>query len=285
MRRLLATGMHGWIEGELACRLAAFPGEYLFERISVRGDAWELADWSGYDSVLHLARIKGEGDPVAAEEALARRIAAKCAHDGVPHLLYMSTFHVYGVDALPDAIVDTWTVPAPVTVYGRAKLAAERAIAVELEGTGVRLSIVRPPLVYGPRQRGSNFSAIARFAARTPLFPETRNARSMIWSQNLCELVRLLCDRQQNGLYLPQDSEWVDTAELVRVLGRAQGNRVMTVPGTAPLMHLASRLHPKLGKLFGSARYTMDASGCGLNYRLAGTTEAVARCIGAGDSL
>lgn len=285
MRRLLATGAHGWLEEELERRLAAFPGKYKLDRVSVRGDAWERTDWSGYDSVLHLALVKDKGDSVAAEEALGRRVAAKCARDGVPHLLYMSTFHVYGVDALPDAAVDEGTAPAPVTAYGKAKLAAERAIAEELEGTGVRLAVMRPPLVYGPGQRGSNFSSLARLAARTPIFPETRNARSMIWSQSLCELCRLVCDRQSGGTYLPQDPEWVDTARLVRDLGAVQGNQVRIVPGTALLMRVAAYLHPKLGKLFGSARYALEASDCGMKYRLADTAAAVAKSLGTGEVL
>lgn len=281
MRRYLVTGATGWLAGELERRLAAFPGEYELDRVSVRGDAWELADWSGYGSVLHFALVRGEGDSVAAEEALARRVAAKCARDGVPHLLYMSTFHVYGAESLPDAIVDGETEPAPATAYGRAKLAAERAIAGELGGTGVRLAVVRPPLVYGPGQEGSNFSSLARLAAKTPLFPETGNARSMIWSQSLCELCRLVCDRRSGGAYLPQDPAWVDTARLVRALGAAQGNRVRIVPGTAPLARAAARLHPRLAKLFGSARYSLGASECGMDYRLADTADAVSRSAGA----
>jgi len=53
--------------------------------------------------------------------------------------------------------------PAPVTWYGRSKALAERAV-VAFSAVGMPVTIVRPPIVYGPRDRGllSVFQAIAR---------------------------------------------------------------------------------------------------------------------------
>ena len=150
----------------------------------------------------------------------------------------------------------------------------------EVEGSPTRLAVVRAPLVYGPGEERGNFPKLVKLAARIPVFPSTRNARSMICSENLCELVRLLIDGQLEGLYLPQDPEWVDTACLVRDLGAVQGNRVGIVPGTALLMRAAARLHPKLGKLFGRTRYSLEASECGLEYRITDTSSAISRSLG-----
>lgn len=282
MRRYLVTGVRGWLAGELDRRLSAFPGEYRLDRVSVRGDGWEESDWSSYDGVFHLASVVYGDDPEATNARLASRVAAKCVTDGVTWMLLMSSFSVYGAEARPDVLVHSSTAPEPVTPYGKSKLEAEMRAAVALDGSPVRLAVVRAPLVYGPGQARGSFPALAALARRIPVFPATDNARSMIFSQNLCEICRLLADERAGGVFLPQDGEYHDTATLVKNLAALQDKRVRIVPGASALTKLSVRLSPKLGKLFGSARYDMAASDCALPYRIADTREALREAVGGG---
>lgn len=97
----------------------------------------------------------------------------------------------------------------------------------------------------------------------------------MLYSRSLAELVRLLVEEGRGGLFLPQDAEHVRTSEMVRLLAEAQGaaSRLSRALGAAvgPL----ARVSPIFGKLFGGARYSLEASECGLDYRVANLEEAV----------
>ena len=47
MKRILITGATSWIGSEVEAHLAAFPGGYGVERVSLRGDAWKERSWEG----------------------------------------------------------------------------------------------------------------------------------------------------------------------------------------------------------------------------------------------
>lgn len=279
MRRYLVTGASGWLEGELERRLRNFPGKYEIDRLSVRGDSWLDSDWTGYDGVFHFASVVYGNNPEKVNSALAMRVAAKCATDNVPWLLVMSSFSVYGAETRLNVVVDYSTNALPVSPYGKSKLAAEEAARSALEGTKVRLAIVRAPLIYGPGQKNGSFPALMALARKIPLFPETANARSMIFSQNLCELCRILADESSEGLFLPQDDEYHNTADLVKRLAKCQGRKVRFVRGTSGLANRLAGLSPKLGKLFGSARYEMASSDCGRPYRIASIQQALVETV------
>lgn len=283
MRRVVVTGEGGWIGGAVCRRMAGFPGGYEVRCVPVLGDAWERDSWAGADSVVHLAGIPGDGaseaEYLVSNVELTERVGKKCLADGVPHLVFMSTAHVYGPGAGASGPITHETEPAPATPYGRSKLEAERRLRA-LEGPSLRVAVVRPPLVYGPGCSRGNFPKLVSLAARTPVFPDVRNARSMLYLGSLAELVRLLVDSGAGGTYLPQDPEWVCTSDLVHALGEAQDNRVRLSRALgAAIGPLVPRVRA-LGKLFGDFRYDLAASECGLDYWAASTGDAVREAAG-----
>lgn len=287
MRRILITGATSWIGSEVEAHLAAFPGRYGVERVSLRGDAWKERSWEGFDSVLHLAAVVHEGEKAGdmgglydeVNVALAREAALKAKAEGVPHFAFLSSFSVYGAEEGGVEEVDLSTEPRPVTFYGKSKLAAERALE-PLAGDDFAIAVLRAPLVYGPGCEKGNFPRLAKFARVSPVFPDVGNRRSMVYSRNLAELVRLLVEDGRGGLFLPQDAEHVRTSELVRLLAEAQGRRVHLSRALGAIVEPIARTSPTLGKLFGNARYSLEASECGYDYRVAGLEEAVRASIG-----
>ncbi len=169
-RQVLVTGASGFIGTAVVERLVA-RGDRVralvrrtsrtaeLERLGVErvtGDVGDLpalaAAVEGCDWVVHLAgavkALSGE-ELFRANAEGTRNVALACAAlQRPPVLVYVSSLAAAGpsVDGRPRTEEDP---PAPVSRYGESKLAGEEA--VRAVAGRVPASIVRPPLVYGPR--------------------------------------------------------------------------------------------------------------------------------------
>lgn len=283
MKRIIITGEGGWIGNAVEQRLNELPSAYEVRCVSLFGNGWKSDDWSDVDSIIHLAGIPGDGASEAeyaeTNVLLTERVAQKCISDGVPHLVFMSSAHVYGSGAGDASPIDVSTEPSPSTLYGKSKLAAEECLRA-LENNTFSVCVIRPPLVYGPGCKRGNFPRIVKISATIPVFPYLHNARSMLYLGSLVELIRLAIDSKADGTFLPQDPEWICTAEFVQELGQAQGHCIHLSPMLGRvLLPFVPRVR-LLGKLFGNFRYELTASECGLDYRVSSTSEAVWKSVG-----
>ena len=262
---------------------------YEVKRVSLRGNEWRDHSWEGFDSVLHTAAVVHEGEKAGnmgglydeVNVTLARDAALKAKSEGVPHFCFLSSFSVYGAEEGGVEEVGLDTEPNPSTFYGKSKLAAERALEPLADDNFV-IAVLRAPLVYGLGCEKGNFPRLVKLARISPVFPDVENRRSMIYSRNLAELVRLLAEAGRGGLFLPQDAEHVRTSEMVRLLAEAQGRHIRLSRALGAAVGPLVRVNPVFGKLFGSARYALEASECGCGYRVAGLEEAVRALAGKG---
>ena len=121
----------------------------------VAGDLHDLAALQraveGQDVVYHVAGLvaaRSEGEFLRANRDGTENVVAAMERAGVPRLVLVSSLAAAG--PAPRGAPLSGNEPAqPVTAYGRSKLAAEQSV----RRSGLSWSIVRPPIVYGPRDR------------------------------------------------------------------------------------------------------------------------------------
>ena len=230
--RIAVTGASGFIGTALveACRLRGHGVQPVTRGADPR-DALR-----GADAVVHLANL---AHGRFGREALwrvnvegTREIAARAAAQGVRRIVYLSSVKACGEETR--APFDG-SEHAPHTAYGRSKLAAEEALREESARSGIESTVLRPPLVYGPRVR-ANFLALMRWVDRGwPLpFAGVANRRSLVYVGNLVDAM-LVCAEAGSAAgrtYVLSDGAPVSTGELCIEIGRALGRpaRLFALP-------------------------------------------------------
>lgn len=271
MRRILITGKDSYIGTSFEKYInGGFSDSYTVDTLDMIGDGWRGADLSGYDTVFHVAGIAhSDSGKISPERAalyyavntdLAAETAERARAAGVKQFIYMSSAIVYGASAPigKDKEITADTEPAPENSYGDSKLQAERRL-LPMDSDSFKVVILRPPMIYGKGSKG-NYPTLAKMARKLPVFPRVENRRSMLYIDNLCEFVRLMIENGERGVFFPQNSEYTNTSELVRLIAATHGKRVRLLGGFTPLLRLLGHLTPLVNKAFGSLAYAAELS-------------------------
>lgn len=225
--------------------------ELPFEGVDVvclSGSGDDPADWSdavaGCNVVIHLAarahllRDTNDNSDRAFQLVnvdLTRACGKAAVKAGVKRFIFLSSLGVHGGCSGSDPI-RVGSAIKPHTPYSRSKADAERVLKEVVYGTNMELTILRPPMVYGPGAPG-NFGVLVRFIARgwpLPLGRVTDNRRSFVAIDNLVELI-LVCINHPaaaNQIFLVSDGEDLSTADLLCRLATAMTRpaRLLPVP-------------------------------------------------------
>ena len=289
MKKILITGRGSYLGNSLKAYLEAFGNHYRVDCVSLRSGDWMEQSFRGYDAVYHTAAIvhqpRSKTDPgeLARYRAvncdLAVDAAKKAKAEGVRQFVFLSTMAVYGLTA---AFGETVTITAqtptvPTDNYGLSKLEAERAL-LALEGPDFRVAILRPPMIYGKDCKG-NFRSLVSFARRLPFFPKVPNQRSMLYVGSLNRLVQQIIDREDRGIFCPQDPEYVNTSAMVQAIAAAQGKHLVLVPGFSWAFHLLRHLTGAVDKAFGSLVYDKSLSELEEDYCIASFPDSVKQSV------
>jgi UDP-glucose 4-epimerase len=235
-----ALAREGWAVRRVVRRSSGNDGEVLIEAIGPATD-WRAA-LDGVEAVVHLAaRVHHSHEEYAAERYhlintegtlhLARCAAAA----GVRHFLFVSTVLVHGRSNDGRAPFRESDILTPSSVYGMSKAAAEAGLEVLAQESDTRVTVIRPPLVYGSGARG-NFKLLVRAVELgIPLpFAAIRNQRAFLSVENLTSFIlqRLSRADEKFDVFLLADDEQVSTPEFIERLAKAAGttSRLFPIP-------------------------------------------------------
>ena len=263
--KALVTGATGFVGRALCCQLL---DEGAFVRGSTRhtdtpcaasetvvvGGLGSETDWTaaldGVDVVFHLAGIAHVVEPARRDATVyervnaegTERLARQAARAGAGRFVFLSSLKVNGEESPPAGFRETDAV-RPEGAYALSKLHAELRLENVARETGLRCTILRPPLVYGPRVRANFLELIRAVDHGRPLpFGRVRNARSLIYVQNLCSALRCLARHPSASgeTFFASDGAPVSTADLIRHVASALGRPPRLVPVPLALLRAAA---------------------------------------------
>ena len=259
MKKILITGKNSYIGNSFVNYVQE---EKRFEPtcISLR-DNVDLKVLEGYDVVLHVAGIVHRPDATTemyekVNHELAVDVATYAKNVGVKQFILMSSGAVYTQNDRKHKMisVNENSPMSPSTGYGISKMNAENDIKSIVKGSEMKLSILRPAMVYGKNAKG-NYPRLSKLVQKCPVFPDVENNRSILYIDNLCELIKLIILEETEGSFLPQNKEYISTKRLIQEIAKVHNKKVLFTKCMNPLFNVASAYIDSLNKLFGTYCY------------------------------
>lgn len=270
MKRVLITGVNSYVGTSLERYLNRWPEKYVVDTIDMKDSTWNEKSFVGYDTVFHVAGIahsdvkktsdKDKKKYYEVNTELAVKTALKAKNEGTKQFIFMSSAIVYGNSAPvgKEKVITRNTVPNPANFYGDSKLQAENGI-LPLNSDSFHVVVLRPPMIYGKGSKG-NYPLLSKMARKLPLFPRVSNARSMIYIGNFTRFVRLMIDNWEEGIFWPQNEEYSNTSEVVRMIAKAKGKKIKLLGGVTWLLKIISHFTRLVDKAFGNLTYDHELS-------------------------
>ena len=188
-----------------------------------------------YDAVINFAAIVHQKNPDLQESQkintqLPLFLAQKAKEAGVGQFIQLSTVAVYSPLSIS---ITSETATDPNSIYGKSKLSADEGL-LAMQCDDFKVSIVRPPVVYGPDAPGNMQALIGLIQKGWPLpFLYQENQRSVLYIENLTSALYRIIAQQKAGIFLLCDEEQPSLAALstnIKKVSRAK-TLLFTPPG------------------------------------------------------
>lgn len=254
-------------------------------QLDVLNEDWKTFDYSPYDAVIQVAGIVHRPD--CQDENLYKRVnrdmpveiarTFKTSGQQKKTFVFLSTMAVFGVSKrLNKNVITADTPTTPRGLYAQSKKAAEDGL-LPLQSDDFNVVIVRPPNVYGKDCRGGYITGFAGVAKKLPFIPDAYRdvKQSVLYIDNLCELIHQLIRTGKQGIFMPQDDKAVSAVEIIKAIGVGLGINIRTSRLLGAAAHIGSFL-PIIQKAYGGVVYSPELSEFpGIDYRVMPFEEAI----------
>lgn len=259
MKKVLITGSNSYIGTSVEKFLLNTKNNYEIDTLDMKDSNWKEYDFSKYDVVFHVAGIahiketkRNKDLYYKVNRDLAYEVALKAKKSKIKQFIFLSSMSVYGMDT---GVITKETLPRPKSAYGKSKYEAEQLIK-ELESKDFIISILRPPMVYGPNCPG-NYARLEKLALKLPFYPKINNQRSMIHIDVLSEYIDYLIVGLNHGLFFPQNKEYMNTTNLINEIRINNGKKVKSTRLFNIFVYVFMFV-PQIKKMFGTLVYKIQ---------------------------
>jgi dihydroflavonol-4-reductase len=221
---------------------------------------------AGAETVVHLAGVVSASRDAdyTAVNIDATAAVAEAARDSEARLIHISSLAAAG-PAGPQAPRSEGDPPAPMTAYGLSKLEGERVVAAI---AGLRWTVLRPGVVYGPGDRALLPLFVLASRGVLPNIGRSSAAYTFVYITDLVRAIASAVDRGASGdVLFVGHAKPVTTRALLEGVRKAVGRGAVIVPVPLAVLRLVALLGDVGGAIRGkplpmnSRRYSELATG------------------------
>lgn len=239
--------------------------------LNLRAETPEKIELQGVNTIVHLAGKAHEMQPIPdsiyfkVNFELSKALAERAKAAGVSHFIYISSTKVYGDEI--NGVVNEDSECFPVDAYGKSKRMAEEYL-LSMQSPEFTVSIVRPPLVYGPGVKGNMIRLLELAEKNIPLpFGHSKNARSMVYLDNLIALINHIIEKKSAGIFIGGDALPLSTDRLISLMRKSLGKSSGLISLPAFMRKILQQLRPAMYiRLFGSFEVDNTSTNNKLNF-------------------
>ena len=249
MKNLLISGFNGFVGYNLKLYLEN-DSSYNLTGYNRNDSSFQL---SSKNIIVHLAGKSHDlqykqdfKDYYISNFELTKKIFDDFLNSDASKFIFISS--VKSVADSSDYLLNEKCIPNPQSYYGKSKLLAEQYLLKNITPEK-KLFILRPCMIYGPKNKGNLNSLSNLISLRLPwLLGSYSNKRSFCSVHNLCYVIKQLIDNDNvlNGIYNISDDGPISTNDLIKLISKSMKINILIINLPKFIIEILAKIGDKI---------------------------------------